>query len=89
MFTILIATIVLKYSSFERRILLFEMSREIAFLYALIVEVPLALVRNRNQLDKLWKRVVVLPLLLFAVFNICVAGINTYNLTKDVFTGYL
>lgn len=89
LFTILIATIVLKYSSFERRILLFEMFREIAFLYALIVEVPLAFVRNRSQLDKLWKRVVVLPVLLFAVFNICVAGINTYNLTKDVFTGYL
>ncbi|MEK4852802.1 hypothetical protein NST04_23325 [Paenibacillus sp. FSL H7-0756] len=89
MFTILIATIVLKYSSFERRILLFEMFRGIVSLYGLIVELPLAFVRNRNQLDKLWKRVVLLPVLIFAVFSICVAGINTYNLTKDVFTGYL
>lgn len=87
-FTILIATIVLKYSSFERRILLFEMFREIAFLYALVVEFPLAFVRNRDQLKELWKRILVVPLLLFAVFYMCVAGFNTYNLTKDVFTGY-
>lgn len=64
------------------------MFREIAFLYALIVEFPLAFVRNRDQLKELWKRILVLPLFLFAVFYMCVAGFNTYNLTKDVFTGY-
>ncbi len=67
---------------------MFEMFREIAFLYALVVEFPLALVRNRDQLNELWKRIFLFPFLLFAVFYICVAGVNTYNLSKDVLTGY-
>lgn len=87
-FIVIVAAIVIKYRSYERRILLFEMVREIAFLYALVVELPLAFVRNRDQLNELWKRIFLFPFLLFAVFFICVAGVDTYNLTKDVFTGY-
>lgn len=67
---------------------LFEMVREIAFLYALVVELPLAFVRNRDQLKELWKRIFLTPFLVFALFCTCVVGIDTCNLSKDVFTGY-
>ncbi|WP_339224483.1 hypothetical protein [Paenibacillus sp. FSL H8-0332] len=88
MFNILIATIAIKYSSFERRILLFEMVRGIASLYAVVVEFPLAIARNLSELNNCWKRFLLFLVCTFAVFSIYVVGVDIYHLSNDVFIGY-
>lgn len=57
-------------------------------LYALTVELPLSIIRNKQLLNKVWKKAMLFLLNLFAFLLVLVTAQNTYQLTKDVFKGY-
>ncbi|CAM4480006.1 hypothetical protein [Paenibacillus typhae] len=57
-------------------------------LYALTVELPLSIIRNKQLLNKVWKKAMLFLLNLLAFLLVLVTAQNTYQLTKDVFKGY-
>ncbi len=83
-----IITILVKYNSYEQRILLYKMLPILIVFYLLVVEYPLAVKRNTSRSDQWWKKIFVYVISLFAFYLMLIAGLDLYNVTKDIFKGY-
>ncbi|MDF9845064.1 MULTISPECIES: hypothetical protein [unclassified Paenibacillus] len=85
---ILFSVILIKYALLERRILLYEMFGGLFVLYALTVELPLSIIRNKQLLNKVWKKAMLFLLTLLAFLLVLVTAQSTYLLIKDIISGY-
>ncbi|OKP76018.1 hypothetical protein A3842_18815 [Paenibacillus sp. P3E] len=75
--------IVVKYSGFERRVLLVELTVDIVVSYLLLVEYTLAVRRNQALLNTLWKKILGSLFTLFAYLLLLITAINIYQLSVD------
>ncbi len=88
-FCLMVVVIVFKYSGYERRALLFELTREVAILYIFLIELTLALLKNYKHFKSAWKKVILYMVSVFAIFSIVLFIVNIYKLSMDAFVfGY-
>lgn len=79
----------LMYSGYERRALLFEITRGYAFLYIVLIEFTLVMIKNKRIFDNIWKKMIMYLVSSFAIFFLFVATINLYEISLDAFVlGY-
>jgi uncharacterized protein (DUF2141 family) len=52
------------------------------------VELPLSIIRNKQLLNKVWKKAMLFLLTLLAFLLVLVTAQSTYQLTKDILSGY-